>query len=225
MCGRYSLATPWQRLAEKFGIRIQDVPELFAERWNIAPSQSVLSVGPDRGGMPAAAFFRWGLVPSWSADAKKAPINARAETAATKPTFADALSRRRSLIPADGFYEWQVRGGAKQPWHFRMKDGSPFAFAGIWEFWRSHEGAKPLLTCAMLTVPANEVVDPVHARMPAILRPEDYAAWCDRGRTDAAAALRLVAPYPASEMEAVPVAAYVNDPRHEGADCLAPMPA
>jgi putative SOS response-associated peptidase YedK len=131
MCGRYSLSTPWQRLAEKFGIRVADVPELFAERWNIAPRQFVLAVGPDRSGHPAPAFFKWGLVPTWAHDDKHAPINARAETVAEKATFAEAFQRRRCLIVADGFYEWTRPPHRKQPWHFRMADGEAFAIAGI----------------------------------------------------------------------------------------------
>jgi putative SOS response-associated peptidase YedK len=224
MCGRYSLATPWQRLAEKFGIRVADVPELFAERWNIAPSQLVLAVGPDRTGHPAPAFFKWGLVPTWCHDDKHAPINARAETVAEKAMFAEAFRRRRCLIVADGFYEWTRPPHRKQPWHFRLADGEAFAFAGIWEAWRPEEGAKPLLTCAMLTVPANEVVAPVHNRMPAILCPSDYAAWIDRENEDPEDLRPLVGPF-AGAMTATAVTSYVNDAHHEGAECLAPVPA
>jgi putative SOS response-associated peptidase YedK len=225
MCGRYSLATPWQRLAEKFGIRVADVPELFASRWNIAPSQNVLAVGPDRSGHPAPAFFKWGLVPAPAHDDKHAPINARAETVADKPTFAEALRHRRCLIVADAFYEWTRPPRRKQPWHFRMADGSPFAFAGLWEAWRQAEGARPLLSCAMLTVPANEVVKPIHNRMPAILRPADYAAWIDRGKDDPEEVLPLVGPFVAAAMTATAVSTYVNDAHHEGPECLAPVPA
>jgi putative SOS response-associated peptidase YedK len=221
MCGRYTLATPWQRLAEKFGMRVADVPELFAHRYNIAPSQSVLAVGPDRTGHPAPAFFKWGLVPAWASDAKHGPINARAETVASRSTFADALRHRRCLIVADGFYEWQKLKRAKQPWHFRMKDGSPFAFAGIWEAWRPADGGKPLLTCAMLTVPANDTVKPVHNRMPAILSAQDYAPWTSRENDDPDEVLPLVRPYEAREMTATAVGPFVNDARHEGEECLA----
>jgi putative SOS response-associated peptidase YedK len=219
MCGRYTLRTPWQRIADHFGMRIADVPELFP-RYNVAPSQSVLAVGPDRSGHPAPAFFRWGLVPAWAHDDKHAPINARAETVADKATFAEALRRRRCLIVADGFYEWSQPPAKKRPWHFRLRDGGPFAFAGLWESWRPEEGARPVLTCALLTVPANDVVRPVHKRMPAILSPADYAAWIDRDRDDPEEVLPLARPFPAEAMEAVPVGTYVNDARHEGAECL-----
>jgi putative SOS response-associated peptidase YedK len=220
MCGRFTLRTPWSEIARKFGIRIADVPELFP-RYNIAPSQVVMAIGPSREGTAAPAFFRWGLVPAWAQDAKKAPINARAETAASRPTFAEALRRRRCLIPADGFFEWQqLSAKNKRPWHFALKDDSPFAFAGMWEAWKPGEGAAPLLTCALLTVPANEIVRPVHVRMPAILRPEDYSAWMDRKKDDANEALTLVHAFDASAMKATPVGPFVNDARHEGAECL-----
>jgi putative SOS response-associated peptidase YedK len=221
MCGRYSLATPWQRLAEHFGMRVADVPELFEHRYNIAPSQSVLAVGLDRAGHPAPAFFKWGLVPTWSNDDKHGPINARAESVANKATFAEALRRRRCLIVADGFYEWQKLKRAKQPWHFRMSDGAPFAFAGLWEVWRPAEKGSPLLTCAMLTVPANDAVKPVHNRMPAIMEPRDYAAWINRDNDDPEEVLALVRPYDAHTMSATAVGPYVNDARHEGPECLA----
>lgn len=221
MCGRYTLRTPWARIAEHFGMRVADIPELFGDRYNIAPSQAVLAVGLDRAGKPASAFFKWGLVPSWAQDDKQAPINARAETVASRATFAEALRRRRCLIVADGFHEWRRAKTGKQPWHFRMRDDSPFAFAGLWEAWRPAEGAKPLLTCAMLTVPANEVVSPVHNRMPAILRPADYAAWIDRTKDDPEEVLDAVRPCE-GPIEAVPVGRYVNDTHHEGAECLEP---
>jgi putative SOS response-associated peptidase YedK len=224
MCGRYSLATPWQRIAEQFGIRVADVPELFPH-YNIAPSQTVLAVGLSKDGQPAPAFFKWGLVPSWANDDKHAPINARAETVESKATFAEALRHRRCLIVADGYFEWQKLKGRKQPWHFRMRCGEPFAFAGLWEAWRSEEGAKPLLTCAMLTVAANDVVKPVHNRMPSILHPADYGAWIDRTKDDPEEVLPLVGPFEASAMEAVAVSPYVNDARHEGPECLAPATA
>src|SRR5262249_7259333 len=144
-----------------------------------------------------------------------------AETAASKPTFAEAVCKRRCLIPADSFYEWQQLGPRKKrPWNFRLKDGSPFAFAGVWEAWRPPEGGKPLFTCALLTVPANDVVRPVHDRMPAILRPADYGAWMHRGTTDPSRVMPLVRPYEAAAMQAVPVGPHVNDPKHDDAGCL-----
>ncbi len=230
MCGRFTLRSPLRQLADHLGIPVGELVAMWqsraVERFNIAPAQEVLTVGPNREGNPAPAFFRWGLVPSWGTDATRPIINARAETAIGKPTFAEALCKRRCLVPADSYYEWQqLPGRRKQPWNFRLRGGGPFALAGIWEAWRPHEGGKPVFTCAVLTVAANELAKPVHDRMPAILRPADYAAWIDRGQTDPARALALVGPYPAGEMKAVSVGVYVNDARHEGPACLAPVPA
>jgi putative SOS response-associated peptidase YedK len=206
-------------------MRVTDLPELFGARFNIAPSQSVLAIGPNREGQPAPAFFRWGMVPSWANDSKPGPINARAETASTRPTFTDALQKRRCLIVADGFFEWQRVDGKKQPWYFQVRGGEPFAFAGLWEAWRPPEGGKPLLTCAMLTVPPNEVVKLIHNRMPAILRAQDYAAWTDRATTDTRKVLPLVRPYDSAEMTAFVVKPHVNNPKHDDAECIAPAPA
>jgi putative SOS response-associated peptidase YedK len=215
MCGRFALIVSGEDIADSFGL--SETPPLFP-RYNIAPSQPVLCVGLSRDGQPAPALFRWGLVPGWAPDTKKAPINARAETAAGKPTFAEALRKRRCLVPATGFYEWeQLPGRRKRPWHFRLAGGELFAFAGLWEAWRPPAGP-PLLTCALLTTAANDVVKPVHARMPLILSPEAYAAWIDRGREEVAGLLR---PMPAERVEAFPVGPAVNDPRHEGPECLA----
>jgi putative SOS response-associated peptidase YedK len=196
---------------------LEGEPTLFP-RYNIAPSQPVFCVGLSRDGKPAPALFRWGLVPGWATDARKAPINARAETAARKPTFAAALRKRRCLVPATGFYEWeQLPGRRKRPWYFRLAGGGLFAFAGHWEAWRPPSGPPPL-TCARLTAAANDVVKPVHRRMALILPPEAYAAWTDRGLEEVADLLR---PLPAGRMKAFPVGPAVNDPRHEGPECLA----
>ncbi len=140
---------------------------------------------------------------------------------ASKPTFAEAFRKRRCLIVADGFYEWaKLAGRRKQPWHFRLSGGGPFAFAGLWEACRPASGP-PLLTCALLTTEANELVRPVHDRMPVILRPEDYALWIDRGKDDPAELLSLLRPFGAERMEGAAVGPWVNDARHEGAECLA----
>jgi putative SOS response-associated peptidase YedK len=145
-------------------------------------------------------------VPRWADDTKKAPINARAETVARLEFFKDSFCERRCLVASSGFYEWeQLPGRKKRPWVFRLKDGGPFAFAGIWEAWRPESGP-PLFTCAILTTAPNDVVKPVHDRMPLILPPEHYAAWLDRSRTDPAGLTQLLRPYPADLMEALPLA-------------------
>ena len=165
MCGRYYLLASPADLADLFGLA--DVPDLLP-RYNIAPTQPVLAVGLSKDGRPAVATFRWGIVPPWESEPKPGPINARSETVAHKPTFAEAIRKRRCLIPASGFYEWLRQGKVKQPFAIRMADGRPFAFAGIWEAWRPESGP-PLLTCAILTTAANDLVRPVHDRMPCIL--------------------------------------------------------
>ena len=130
MCGRFFLLRSEADFARLFRLGVS--PD-FVSRYNIAPTQTVLAVGPDRDGRPAVATFRWGMVPRWAADAKRAPINARVETVADKPTFAEAFRKRRCLIPASGFYEWKREGKAKRPYAVRLADGRPFAFAGLWE--------------------------------------------------------------------------------------------
>lgn len=166
-------------------------------------------------GRPAAATFHWGIVPPWATDPKPGPINARSETVANKPTFAEAFRKRRCLIVADGFYEWaKLPGRRKQPWHCRLSGGGPFAFAGLWEAWRPASGP-PLLTRALLTTEANELVRPVHRRMPVILRPEDYALWIDRGNDDPAKVRRLLGPFAMDRMEALAVGPWVNDAQGE----------
>src|SRR6516165_5429258 len=137
MCGRYTLRTPWQRLAEHFGLRVSDLPELFAPRFNVAPSQQVLTIRQDATGRRQPVCLKWGFVPSWSRDGKIAPINAMSEVAADKPMFRTAFRKRRCLVPADGFYEWLKKGKSKQPLHFHLRSGEPFAFAGIWETWHN----------------------------------------------------------------------------------------
>jgi putative SOS response-associated peptidase YedK len=219
MCGRYTLKAQPDALAEHFGL--DEVPDLLP-RYNVAPTQDVPAVrlageGPGR----SWARLRWGLVPSWADDPAigNKMINARAETVAEKPAYRDPFRKRRCLIPADGFYEWAGSGRAKTPWYFTLADGGPFAFAGLWAEWS--KAAEPVRSCTMLTTEANGVVSPVHARMPVVLYPGDYARWLDpRSRPDD---LRpLLEPYPDELMVGRPVGRAVNDPRHDGPDCIAP---
>jgi putative SOS response-associated peptidase YedK len=216
MCGRFLLMTSGRDIAEHFDLA--DTPELFP-RYNIAPTQPVLAVRAAGAGREGA-LLRWGLVPSWARDTKQAPINARAETAADKPTFRHAMRKRRCLIPADGFYEWLALEGRKQPYCFRQVDGRPFAFAGLWERWEGPEG--PVESCAILTTEANELVRPVHDRMPVILPERHWATWLDAGLQGAGELVPLLRPYPADAMRAYPVGPLVNNPRNDGPECLAP---
>ncbi len=184
-------------------------------RYNIAPAQPLLAVVA--GSLQRQATqFRWGLIPGWSCTPKAGWINARAETVAEKPSFRQAFCRRRCLIPADGFYEWVGQGTAKrQPYWFYLLDRPVFAFAGIWERWRSPQGVE-IETCAILNTPA--MMGLFHERMPAILLEDDYDLWRDPARL-----LPLLRPYPAEAMAAHPVSTHVNNPRHEDPTCRAPI--
>jgi putative SOS response-associated peptidase YedK len=216
MCGRFLLMTSGKDAAETYGLA--DAPELFP-RYNIAPTQTVLAVRAGAAGLREATLLRWGLVPSWAKDTKVAPINARSETAADKPMFRAALRKRRCLIPASGFYEWAVVAGRKQPYCFRPLDESwPFAFAGLWERWDGEGG--PVESCAILTTTANELVRPVHERMPVILPAQNWAAWLDPQMQDAVALAPLLRPYPTNAMRAYAVSQLVNNPRNDGPECL-----
>ena len=217
MCGRFLLLTSGKDVAERFDL--EGPPELLP-RYNIAPTQPVAAVRPGDTGRECVRL-RWGLVPSWSRDTKVAPINARAETAADKPLFRAALRKRRCLIPASGFYEWLALAGEKrkQPYCFRPGDERPWAFAGLWERWLGPDG--PVESCAILTTEANELVRPVHDRMPVILPRLYWQEWLDRDSQDAAAVVPLLRPYPAGAMRAYPVSLLVNNPRNDRPECLA----
>jgi putative SOS response-associated peptidase YedK len=220
MCGRFLLISSPDVLAAYFSVAAL---AKVKPHYNIAPSQLVAAVGLDRQGRRDRAIFRWGLVPSWAQDPKKAVINARSETVASLPTFAESFRQRRCLIPADGFYEWKkLAGKRKQPFCIRLVGDKPFAFAGIWDSWKPPSGGPPLFTCAILTTRPNELAKSIHDRMPAILAPKDYDVWIDRSVQEPAELKPLLAPYPAEEMHAFPIGPFVNDAKHEGAECLTP---
>jgi putative SOS response-associated peptidase YedK len=208
MCGRYTLKTPAAQLALPFGL--DKLPEL-TPRLNIKPTQQILTVR-DVGEGPVAVNVRWGLIPSWAKDASCSAkmINARAETIGEKPAFRTALKRRRCLIPADGFYEWQkLDAKNKQPWYFTLPEEEPFAFAGLWESWKSSDG--PLETATIITTAANETLAFAHDRMPVILPPEHYARWLDPKAEGDPAILKLLQPY-AGEICATPMTRKVDFP-------------
>jgi putative SOS response-associated peptidase YedK len=224
MCGRYTLRVTPAELAEIFGV-LETVE--WSARYNIAPTQTVAAVRPqEQGKGRELALVKWGLIPFWARDAKIASslINARAETVATKPAFRAALKKKRCLIPADGFYEWQVVPGqkAKQPYFIGVRDTPVFAFAGLWEHWTSPEGTR-VDTCAIITTDANELMQKVHTRMPVILDPADYDLWLDRDKQAAEDVLPLLKQFPAEKMQFVPVSTLVNSPRNDKPECVAPM--
>jgi putative SOS response-associated peptidase YedK len=215
MCGRFTQRADAKRIAREF--RVAEVPAVEA-RYNVAPAQDVLAVyeSPDR---REATFYRWGLVPSWAKDTSVGAklINARSETVQEKPSFREAFKSRRCIIPADGFYEWRRTGGRKQPFFFRMRDERPFGFAGLWERWEG-EGGRVINSCAILTTEANEVLRPVHDRMPVILHPEDYELWLGGDARELDLVKEMLRPYPTEEMVGYPVSSSVNSPRNQGAE-------
>jgi len=219
MCGRFTQAKPGEVVAELFGLA--EVPSL-APRYNIAPTQDVAAVRARADGGREIALLHWGLVPSWAKDRAIGArmINARAETAAEKPAFRAALRARRCLVVADGFYEWQRLGSRKQPFYIAFRDGRAFGFAGLWETWRG-AGGEGLDSCAILTTTPNDVVAPVHDRMPVIVPPEAYGEWLAPDERDPARLLPLLAPHPAGEMHAFPVSLRVNNPANDDASCVA----
>lgn len=190
-------------------------------RYNIAPSQAAPVVRRVDGqeGM-SVALLKWGLIPAWAKEMPKhQPINARGETAAMSPMFREAMARRRCLVPADGFYEWQGERPPKRPYLIRMKDEAPFAFAGLWERWKPRGVEDVIETFTILTTSPNELVAPIHDRMPAILPPENYERWVDP-KVSAEAATDLVKPYPAMAMAAHEVSARVNSPKNDDPSLL-----
>jgi len=214
VCGRFSLSTPAEILAGLFQADVGALGEL-APRYNIAPGTWVVTVRPaGPAGGREAALARWGLVPAWAKDSEigSRMINARGETVAEKPAFRAAFRQRRCIVPADGFYEWRSEGGVKQPYHFRARDGRALGLAGLWERWRS-AGGELLETCAIVTTEANEIVRPVHPRMPVVLSPSDYGAWLGAGGEGAPAPATLLVPCPAEQLVGYRVDRRVNSPR------------
>lgn len=223
MCGRFARRSTQEVLADWFGVELEDMP-WFAPTYNAAPQsvQPVLRLNRDTG-QREIALARWGLVPFWAKDAKPgySTINARAEEAAQKPAYREALKKRRCLIPADAFYEWRRPGPGmdpkdKQPFAIALKSGEPYALAGLWERWQPREG-EPLETFTILTTDPNELMDPIHNRMPVILEPRDYSRWLEPG-DPARPPADLLRPFPAEKMSAWPVGNRVgnvrnNDPR------------
>jgi putative SOS response-associated peptidase YedK len=212
MCGRYTLATPAELITEHFDL--PGTPEIVC-RYNIAPSQETLIVGARRDGRRAGGLALWGL--RTAAAAKRPLINARIETVDQKPAFREAFSRRRCLVPADGFYEWQSGPGGKIPHYFSLGDGRPFAFAGIWN--RPEADSDPV-TFALLTTEPNHIVGAVHRRMPVILSREHYDLWLARRQLSRSETELLATPFPGSRMQVRRVSPLVNSPANDSAACI-----
>jgi putative SOS response-associated peptidase YedK len=217
MCGRFAQRSDPKRLAKEF--EVAEVPQAEV-RYNVAPTQNILGVRmvSDEREM---TFFKWGLIPAWAKDTSMGArlINARSETVEEKPSFRQAFKQRRCIIPADGFYEWRREGGKKQPYFFHMRDERPFGFAGLWERWEG-DGGQVINSCTILTTEANEVLRPVHDRMPVILHPDDYELWLDVDARKHDLVKELLRPYAAGEMLGYPVSESINSPRNQGAKLI-----
>ena len=218
MCGRYTLKTPLSVLTERFDIGESSTS--VTPSYNIAPTQQVATVLSENG-KRKLEMLRWGLIPSWADDPEigSRMINARAETVAEKPSYRKAFKKSRCLILADGFYEWQKTDSGKQPFHIRMQDGSPFAFAGLWESWDKGEEIR---SCTIITTEANDLVAEVHNRMPVILHAEDYEMWLDPDFDEREPLTSLLQPFPAEAMETYMVSRRVNKPSNSEPEVIEP---
>lgn len=226
MCGRFVAATDPDGLARFLVVDERKAPDL-APNYNAAPTQEIHAVAEHDGRRHLVAF-RWGLVPSWAKDAKVGSrlINARSETVGTKPAFRSSVRKRRCLIPADGFYEWQRLDGAKVPHFIHRADGAPLVFAGLWSVWQDPEDpdAEPLRTCTILTTEANSMMRRLHDRMPAVLEPAGWDRWLDRDIQDADAVTDLLVPADPALLDAYAVSTEVNSTRNNHEGLLAPVP-
>jgi putative SOS response-associated peptidase YedK len=223
MCGRYRLSRRKQLVEEYFAATSEDYE--WIPRYNIAPTQPVLTIRQDvREPIRRLSTTRWGLIPSWAKDPSVAykTINAKAETAATTASFREPFKSQRCLIPADGFYEWQRNGNAKQPYCFEVNDGQLFAFAGLWDKWKDQQG-EMIESCTVLTTTPNSLLSGIHARMPVILSPDDYDLWLDPAFRDAASVSQMLKPFDPALMRRYPVSTRVNQVQNDDADCAKPL--
>jgi len=219
MCGRFTLSQSAEAIASVF--QLDEVP-ILQPRYNIAPTQLVPTVlqNPEQR-QRQLQMLRWGLIPSWAKDPAMGArlINARAETVTEKPSFRSAFRHRRCLVIADGFYEWQRQDGKKQPFYFRMQNTQPFAFAGLWERWQDPNG-EIVETCTILTTDANELLRPIHDRMPVIIDPKDYDLWLDPAVENSEPLQQILRPYSSEAMTCYAVSTKVNNPGNDTPECI-----
>lgn len=237
MCGRFTLRQRLNDIKRSFNVSAPQDWQLSL-RFNICPTNKIPVIRQTDNDRELLQM-QWGFVPSWAKDAKFCPINAVSETVAEKPFFRSAIKRHRCLVLADGFYEWKkipkkIKGDS--PWLFEVKGGKPFAFAGIWEQWEivdedekddkideGEDEAEVLESCAILTTTPNEMMAPIHDRMPVILSPSDYDAWLDPAMNDPTKLTYLYEPFPAGEMSMTKVGPYVNKAGNDGEICIEPL--
>lgn len=216
MCGRFSLFVPDKIIRQRFDI---DLPDDLPHRYNVAPRQDLLAVRNDETGR--GDMLHWGLVPGWADDPEDGPqpINARSETVAEKPMFREAYQKRRCLVLADGYYEWQGDRGSKRPYRIERQDREPFAFAGIWERWG--EGEDELHSCAILTTEPTKTIEQIHDRMPLMLEPEEEAIWLGEGNGEVLE--DVLDPYADDELRAYEIPTRVNDPDNDDESVIRPL--
>jgi putative SOS response-associated peptidase YedK len=211
MCGRFEIHSALEIIAKIFGI--DAVAFDYRPNYNVTPGQEVLIVVGD--GKRRLALSRWGFLPSWAKDLTDGykMINARAETAAEKPSFRQAFQNQRCLVVADGFYEWKKEGAAKKPYYVRLRSGRPFAFAGLYNLWKS-PGGEEIRTCTIITTDANELIRPIHDRMPVIAPPDRYDIWLDEKVQEKAVLQTVLKPYPSGDLDLYAVTPKVNSPKN-----------
>lgn len=220
MCGRYTVGSDPKKLWDELGLEGEPPPDL-EPRYNVAPTQDVPAVTDSE--PSKLVMLRWGLVPFWAKDIRigHKMINARAEGIADKPAFRHAFEKRRCLVPADGFYEWERRGKQKVPHYITLKDGRPMTFAGLWEVWHAPDGSR-VASCTIVTTDAKGEIGAIHDRMPVILPPSAREIWLDRSAS-AEVLLPLLRPFPARKLAHHPVSTLVNSPANESPDCIVPV--
>ncbi|MGD9741970.1 MAG: SOS response-associated peptidase [Dongiaceae bacterium] len=220
MCSRFTHRLTWKQINELYRLTGAE-PMEFDPRYNLAPRQKAPVIRECPDGLREAVMMRWGLIPAWAGDPSIAykTINARAETVATAPSYRAAFKTRRCIVPASGFYEWQKTGGPKQPWLIEAIDDAPLSLAGLWERWE--KGEQPVETFSIITTTPNELVAPIHDRMPVILAPEDFDAWLKPEPLPAATS--LLRPYPADLMKACRISTRVNSPKNDDPAIIEPV--
>jgi putative SOS response-associated peptidase YedK len=220
MCGRFAKTSDEETIVSEFNIF--EVVKRTELNFNVAPGQDTACVV--KNGKNRLVSFRWGLIPSWAEDPKIGfrTINARAETLIQKPSFARPFKTQRCLIVADGFYEWQKSQGKKIPFFIHLRSKRPFGFAGLYDTWHSPEG-EAITTCTIITTLPNELIAPMHDRMPVILKKEDREIWLDKNISDPVQLLPLLKPFPATEMTAYEVSPLCNSVKNNSPDCIRPV--